>query len=67
MTASGIRVGSPSITTQGMTESEMDEVARLIAAAVTADETTEDGKRTLADTREAVSSLVARFPAYPRG
>jgi glycine hydroxymethyltransferase len=49
-----------------MTESEMDEVARVIAAAVTADETTEDGKRTLADTRDAVSALVARFPAYPR-
>lgn len=67
MTASGIRVGSPSITTQGMTTAEMGEVARLIAAAVTADETTEDGKRTLADVREDVSTLVARFPAYPRG
>jgi glycine hydroxymethyltransferase len=66
MVASGIRVGSPSITTQGMTTAEMPEVARLIAAAVTADETTEDGKRTLADTRDEVSSLVGRFPAYPR-
>jgi glycine hydroxymethyltransferase len=67
MTASGIRVGSPSITTQGMTTAEMPEVARLIAAAVTADETTEDGKRTLADVRDEVGALVARFPAYPRG
>ncbi|GLZ54729.1 serine hydroxymethyltransferase [Actinomycetospora sp. NBRC 106378] len=67
MVASGIRVGSPSITTQGMTTAEMPEVARLIAAAVTADETTEDGKRTLADTRDEVSTLVGRFPAYPRG
>ncbi|MCD2196936.1 serine hydroxymethyltransferase [Actinomycetospora endophytica] len=67
MTASGIRVGSPSITTQGMTTAEMPEVARLIAAAVTADETSEDGKRTLADVRDEVSTLVARFPAYPRG
>ena len=50
-----------------MTTAEMGEVARLIAAAVTADETTEDGKRTLADTRDEVSSLVGRFPAYPRG
>ena len=67
MTASGIRVGSPSITTQGMTTAEMGEVARLIATAVTADETTEEGKRTLADVRDDVSTLVARFPAYPRG
>jgi glycine hydroxymethyltransferase len=66
MTASGIRVGSPSITTQGMTTEEMPEVARLIATAVTADETTEDGKRTLADVRDEVGTLVARFPAYPR-
>ncbi|MDQ1530242.1 MAG: hypothetical protein QOE37_347, partial [Microbacteriaceae bacterium] len=43
------------------------EVARLIATAVTADETTEDGKRTLADVRDEVGTLVARFPAYPRG
>jgi glycine hydroxymethyltransferase len=66
MTASGIRVGSPSITTQGMTPAEMPEVARLIAGAVTADETTEEGKRTLADVRDEVATLVGRFPAYPR-
>ena len=67
MTASGIRVGSPSVTTQGMTEAEMPEVARLIAAAVTADESGEEGKKVLAEVRENVSALVSRFPAYPRG
>jgi glycine hydroxymethyltransferase len=67
MTASGIRIGSPSITTQGMTTAEMPEVARLIAGAVTADETSEDGKRALADIRDEVGALVGRFPAYPRG
>jgi glycine hydroxymethyltransferase len=66
MTASGIRVGSPSITTQGMTESEMGDVARLIASAVTADETSEVGKKALADVRDEVTALVSRFPAYPR-
>src|SRR6476619_463117 len=32
--ASGIRVGTPSVTTQGMTEGDMKEVASLIARAV---------------------------------
>ena len=66
MTASGIRVGSPSITTQGMTIDQMGDVARLIATAVTADESGDDGKKTLADVRDQVGELVARFPAYPR-
>ena len=34
MTASGIRVGTPSVTTQGMTEGDMKEVASMIARAV---------------------------------
>ena len=34
MTASGIRVGTPAVTTQGMTEGDMKEVASLIARAV---------------------------------
>src|SRR3712207_9425550 len=32
--ASGIRIGSPSVTTQGMGEGEMKEVASLVARAV---------------------------------
>ena len=34
MVASGIRVGTPGVTTQGMTEGEMEEVAALIGRAV---------------------------------
>src|SRR5215212_6444602 len=34
MTASGIRVGTPAVTTQGMTESDLKEVAALIGRAV---------------------------------
>src|SRR3954470_24007519 len=37
MVASGIRVGTPSVTTQGMTQPEMKEVASLICRAVRAD------------------------------
>jgi glycine hydroxymethyltransferase len=58
--ASGIRIGSPSVTTQGMTEPEMVEIARLIGRAVRND--TEQ----VAEVREAVARLAAAHPAYPR-
>lgn len=61
MTASGIRVGSPSVTTQGMGEADMKDVAGLIGRAVR----DADGSAA-ADVAAAVGSLVARYPAYPR-
>jgi glycine hydroxymethyltransferase len=57
--ASGIRVGTPSVTTQGMGEGEMKEVASLIARAVR-DETA------TAEVRARVDALVAAHPAYAR-
>ena len=62
MTGSGIRVGTPSVTTQGMTEVDMKEVASLISRAVR----DEDGTAA-AEIAAAVSGLVAKHPAYPRG
>ncbi|HTF47132.1 MAG TPA: serine hydroxymethyltransferase [Pseudonocardia sp.] len=64
---SGIRVGSPSVTTQGMTETEMAEVGRLVARAVKAEQGTDAGDRELAAVADEVAALVARTPAYPRG
>jgi glycine hydroxymethyltransferase len=61
MTGSGIRVGTPSVTTQGMTEFDMKEVASLISRAVR----DEDGTAA-AEIAAAVSGLVAKHPAYPR-
>ena len=60
--ASGIRVGTPSVTTQGMTEGDMKEIASLIGRAVRdADGSAADG------VAAEVAALVARHPAYPRG
>ena len=57
--ASGIRVGTPSVTTQGMGIDQMDVIADLIDRAVRQSEPIED---LAARTNE----LVSAFPAYPR-
>ncbi|MBM3800579.1 MAG: serine hydroxymethyltransferase [Actinobacteria bacterium] len=58
---SGVRVGTASVTTQGMKEAEMTQIASLIARALRgrADE------GTLAQVKADVASLCAAFPAYP--
>jgi glycine hydroxymethyltransferase len=64
---SGIRIGSPAVTTQGMTEAEMAQIGRLVARAVKAEQGAEAGDRELAAVADEVSALVAAKPAYPRG
>jgi glycine hydroxymethyltransferase len=59
---SGVRVGTAAVTTQGMTEGDMKEVAALIARAVR----DPDGS-SARDVGAAVGSLVSAHPAYPRG
>ncbi|NYJ04439.1 serine hydroxymethyltransferase [Petropleomorpha daqingensis] len=58
--ASGIRVGSPAVTTQGMTETDMKEIASLIGTAIR----DADGSRS-AEVSAAVRELVGAHPAYP--
>jgi len=60
--ASGIRVGTPSVTTQGMGVEQMATIAELIGRAIR----DEDGS-VAADVRAEVTELVTAFPAYPRG
>jgi len=57
---SGIRLGSPAVTTRGFREPEMREVGALIAEVLTniSDETA------LARVRDKVEALTARFPLY---
>jgi glycine hydroxymethyltransferase len=59
---SGIRVGTPAVTTQGMTEPDMREIASLIGRAIRDSEGIETDA-----IAEQVTALVTRHPAYPRG
>jgi glycine hydroxymethyltransferase len=58
---SGMRFGSPAVTTRGFREQEMREVAALIAQ-VLDHISSEDAS---ADVRRKVGELTARFPLYP--
>jgi glycine hydroxymethyltransferase len=58
---SGIRLGSPAVTTRGFREAEMRETGQLIAE-VLHNITSEDA---IADVRRRVEALTVRFPLYP--
>ena len=60
MKAGGIRLGSPSITTRGMREPEMEQVGGWIADVLTNIGNTEVEQRI----RKQVAGLAAKFPVY---
>jgi len=57
---SGLRIGTPSVTTQGMQEAEMPVIAGLIARALR----NRTDVEALATIRREVAALCARFPVY---
>ena len=61
MIASGVRIGTPAVTSRGMGEPEMDTIAELIARALGSPD--DDG--VLAAVRAEVEALCRRFPLYP--
>ena len=58
---SGVRIGTPSVTTQGMTELEMPQIASLIAEMLRH----RNDPAAVKAVREKVAALCARFPVYP--
>jgi len=57
---SGVRIGTPSVTTQGMTPDEMPTIASLITRALRERRSADE----IAAVRAEVAELCARFPAY---
>lgn len=57
---SGIRLGSPAVTTRGFREAEMKEVGRLIAQVLN----DVKSEQVLAETRRGVAALTNQFPLY---
>jgi glycine hydroxymethyltransferase len=60
MVASGIRIGTPAVTTRGMGAEEMDRVGEFILRALAA----ADNDTELARVKSDVESLCDQFPLY---
>ena len=59
--ASGIRIGTPALTTRGMKESEMKEIGGMISAIISEPESEEVKTKVRGQVRE----IAGRFPMYP--
>jgi glycine hydroxymethyltransferase len=60
MTASGVRIGTPALTTRGMGTGEMEAIGRMIGKALKG----ASSETTIAEVRRSVETLCARFPLY---
>jgi len=61
MVASGVRLGTPAVTTRGMGEAQMDEIAAFISRALASPE----DAAALTMIKQEVEQLCRKFPLYP--
>ena len=61
MVASGVRVGTPAVTTRGMKEPEMDQIAQFIARVLASPE----DAQALSMVKAEIETLCRKFPLYP--
>jgi glycine hydroxymethyltransferase len=61
MTASGIRIGTPAITSRGMREPEMDRIAEFIQRVLASP----DDDTVIGQVKTEVEALARKFPLYP--
>jgi glycine hydroxymethyltransferase len=59
--ASGIRLGTPALTTRGMKEPEMEKIGEMIAAVIREPESESVKERV----RKGVAEITSKFPMYP--
>jgi glycine hydroxymethyltransferase len=59
--ASGVRIGTPALTTRGMKEPEMRQIGQMIASVISEPESEEVKTRV----RREVAEIIAKFPMYP--
>lgn len=57
---SGMRFGTPAVTTRGMGEDEMRDIGKMIVRIIN-----DDGDKAVDDVKQQVLSLCERFPLYP--
>lgn len=62
MTTSGIRIGTPAVTTRGMDEQAMQTIASIIATVLKQP----DDAQTLEQAKNAVIALTEQYPLYPQ-
>ena len=58
-TTSGMRFGSPAVTTRGMKEGEMRQIGRMIARLI------DEGEAAVPEVKKQVIELCEQFPLYP--
>ncbi len=61
LVTSGIRIGTPALTTRGMKEEEMEKVGRLISRVLH----NMDNEKVIEEVRQEVRKLTEKFPLYP--